>query len=327
LEKKIIENAVLIPDVGVVDRVDGELVGVEGYFISSEERARRSEQFRRTQQESMLKIHELSLEVKRLKELLGEPIENRVENEDSFIWGRFELGHDMFPGLSEQDVARLLYLSTYIQYKTNMIVDTKRKSVSIKNIKKLMNLERETYRRWIEKIQKYKYIRVEDDKVFVNSRIFNKGKLWLNKNMSAVRIFVDSIRNLYDAFGCNHGKMGVLYSMIPFINPHFNCLSENLKTAEIELMSKAKRGKLAQELGYSPSHLRRLENDILNMQLKKDNTNLAILSSLPGSKTNSKMFIVNPEIYYGGDNENYQLIKSLFENYDNSICLLDSLNT
>jgi len=228
-----------------------------------------------------------------------------------FIWSYFKSQEETFPDLKTQDICRLMFLSTYIDYSTNELT-VNGSPMLFKDINKVMELDWNTYNRWINKMIQHNYIELKDNKVYINNSFFNKGNLVKAENIKAVRLFIDMTRDLYHRlYPKEHYKLGLLLQLVPYINPNFNCLAKNQTTTVRCELQMIKLSELAIELGYSERHCQRLGNEILRTRLGGEK--LAVGIALNSLRPEDHIFMINTKLIFGGAVADYNLINELFQ--------------
>ena len=313
MDKKIIKSAVAITGVGVVDKIDGELfTDQDGIFITNEEQQRRKVYFERRAQARMERERRLVQENNRLREQIGLSGEEKEKIKGRFIWGYFVEQQKMFPGLKSEDIARLVYLATYIRFNTNKI-EIDREELRFEDINDIMRLNHSTCRAWVAKMIQYKYIEHKNGAVYINKSFFKQGVIGELGESKAVRLFIGVLRELYESLSpAEHYKMGLCIELIPYINPYFNCLAKNKQNIDQKNIKPMKFRELAAELGYSIKKCRRLGNEILGVRFGKEQKRLVMFVAFDDLKPENMVLTFNPNLFYGGKKSEYEKLAAWF---------------
>lgn len=312
--KKVIKNAGLIN--GKVADLDlNEMVDELGEFTTHEEKMRRHKYFEEKQYEQEKEYFKVKQELEEMKKEYNIVDKDTKKVDTSFIFTYFKEQQILFPDLKAQDVGRLIFISTYCEYGTNLL---KCDGIYINKsrLKELMNLNNGIYYEWLEKMEKYKYIKFQGDKIVLNKSFFNYGKLKDEKDTKAVRLFIDVVRELYNnLLPRDHYKMGLMLQLIPFVNPHFNCLVENPKERNKENLRLLKLGSLAEKLGYSARHCRRLGNELLSLRFGEEQRRVVIAIALDNMDAKDHILMFNARLFFGGNIDEYEALNSMFDHY------------
>lgn len=329
MDKKFVKNAIKDSEGNIIDLKDGEIINslneedsyVTGSFITDEELNRRRENFKKKEKAVEIKYSLVLKENNELKQKFGisdELEENKIPS--NFIWAYFKKQQELYPELKNQDISRLIYISTYIDFNTNILVDNK-KPILPKDINKYIRINKHSYKTWITKMLDYGYLKFEDNKVIVNRNFFNKGKIKKYNDKTAMRIFTDMVRELYNSLdGKEHHKMGIVMQLIPYINPYFNCLSKNPHSKNKNEVVPMKLGELNNILGFTDQYCIKLGTDLLSIRLGSDKKRIAMLVALDDMKPKNMTLIINSKLFFGGNASEYHELNDML-----SKCLTDEL--
>ena len=222
--------------------------------------------------------------------------EKQTFNSD-FTWIVFEYGKELLPNIKDQSLVRLIYLSTICDYDGVLPP----KSV----IKKKLKLSDKYWSYFFKEMRSNNLI-LEDEEtgaLCLNKDFFIKGSL---KDMSdkrdCTRLFCNFIQDVYDA--CDNIKsinqISYLYKLIPFVNRRTNIVCYNPKEQDPEKVYPITLGEFCDMIGYSRKNARRLVSDLLSLKCNGQNLIGFFVTNL--NQTSWKI-IVNPHIYYGGQND------------------------
>ena len=133
-----------------------------------------------------------------------------------------------------------------------------------------------------------------------------------DKSYTYTRVFCESILKLYYETEINKRKqLANLYAILPYINFKYNRLCNNpteTDNLEVEPLSWTD---LCDICEYDKSHAARLRKDLMKLKI---NGQYVLMDTICGEDEN--IIIVNPRIYYAGDNVNeLKAIMDLFESF------------
>lgn len=171
-------------------------------------------------------------ELKRTNKLLGGFIRVMyVENE--LLFNRI--------GLDSSNVARVLYLATYMDYENRndglLVKKVKRQPVPMtrKDLFEVMKLGNTPFKAFLSAMKKAGLL-IEKEKLFyLNTKYFGKGEV--NKKETYTRLYIDTTKTLYE--GCTsrqHKQLGYILQLIPYASYDLNMLEHEGKRLSIENM-------------------------------------------------------------------------------------------
>ena len=246
--------------------------------------------------------------------------EKQTFNSD-FTWIVFEYGKELLPNIKDQSLVRLIYLSTICDYDGVLPP----KSV----IKKKLKLSDKYWSYFFKEMRSNNLI-LEDEEtgaLYLNKDFFIKGSLKeMSDKRDCTRLFCNFIQDVYDA--CDNIKsinqISYLYKLIPFVNRRTNIVCYNPKEQDPEKVYPITLGEFCDMIGYSRKNARRLVSDLLSLKCNGQNLIGFFVTNL--NQTSWKI-IVNPHIYYGGQNDKiYKEQIALLTDY-NPQQALDANNT
>lgn len=222
--------------------------------------------------------------------------EKQTFNSD-FTWIVFEYGKELLPNIKDQSLVRLIYLSTICDY--DGILPPK--SV----IKKKLKLSDKYWSYFFKEMRSNNLI-LEDEEtgaLCLNKDFFIKGSLKeMSDKRDCTRLFCNFVQDVYDA--CDNIKsinqISYLYKLIPFVNRRTNIVCYNPKEQDPEKVYPITLGEFCDMIGYSRKNARRLVSDLLSLKCNGQNLIGFFVTNL--NQTSWKI-IVNPHIYYGGQND------------------------
>ena len=222
--------------------------------------------------------------------------EKQTFNSD-FTWIVFEYGKELLPNIKDQSLVRLIYLSTICDY--DGILPPK--SV----IKKKLKLSDKYWSYFFKEMRSNNLI-LEDEEtgaLCLDKDFFIKGSLKeMSDKRDCTRLFCNFIQDVYDA--CDNIKsinqISYLYKLIPFVNRRTNIVCYNPKEQDPEKVYPITLGEFCDMIGYSRKNARRLVSDLLSLKCNGQNLIGFFVTNL--NQTSWKI-IVNPHIYYGGQND------------------------
>lgn len=218
----------------------------------------------------------------------------------TYVWNYYVPLEANFSNIINPTAARLVYLATYIN-KDNYIAFDNGRIMTRQNIQEVLKLDNRTFIRFLKEARANNYL-LEDD---VGFRLpldkFGKGTMTKDKNQVAAKLFIHSVRFLYEnATVSSHKMLGYLYVIVPYINLTYNVLCENPLETDKEKVRKMTVETLCEKLGLDVSHSGRFVNQLLKIQYPDRNGDTrSILISVKDTKNDKlrEFLCVNPRLY------------------------------
>lgn len=152
-----------------------------------------------------------------------------------FFWSLYNVGQEYHPELSDDMLAKVIYLLTYLDYDKNILV-TRNDATSpyrpmVKDdVRKAVRLHRCKFANFWDKLMGSGIIRENRCKELVVSDVFCRGKLSKKSkgDMAAIKIFTHAVRYMYENIEVrSHKYLAYIYRLIPYINLKYNVFCTN----------------------------------------------------------------------------------------------------
>ena len=254
-------------------------------------------------------------QVRRLKEV-DDLVHHQIEN-GGFIFAFFKrltTIEERFPTLTRQDIARLIYIATFVSWETGRLQsDNGKKHYKRKDLVKLIGMSSKRFNEFFRRLENEGIIREGDNgELYINPTVFYRGDLSNNEynisDLEYTRLFKNTVRELFDEFnGRRLGQLAVIYYVLPFLNFSTNIVCYNPEETNEELIRPMDLSRLTTLLGYTNSTtLKRALNEI-----KVDNKPVFGFFENPYDRRQMRI-IVNPSVVFAGNGEQLKAIRALF---------------
>lgn len=219
-----------------------------------------------------------------------------------------------FPTLTKQDTARLMYLGTFVAWESNRLQsDNGKKHYTKKDLEGLVDMSTKRFNELFKRLENEDIIReLKTGEIYMNPTVFYRGSLRNHEyditDLEYTRMFRNTVRDLYKEFkGRRLAQLAVIYSVIPFLNLHYNIVCHNPNETSEELVKPMDLGELAELLGYvDASSLKRSLN-----RIKVDGKPVfGFFENIHDRRT--FRIVVNPRVVFAGNGESLKAIKVLF---------------
>lgn len=212
-----------------------------------------------------------------------------------FTWLIFRYCEQLLPDVSGSDLAKLLYLATYIGY-DGVIVNGSTAATSAKMMEMLC-VSRHTYDNFMENMRDGGVITEDNGKFRVNDGIVFRGKLPKKQADDYIRLNHGGIRRIYvETPPAKHATLSYLYRLIPYVNAEHSILCMNPREKEIGRIEPMTLSQCLKICGAA-SNSERKATELF--QLKCDGK--FVIRCLTDNFSDQRQFIIiNPTIYYAG---------------------------
>lgn len=207
-----------------------------------------------------------------------------------------------YKDINPENVGRLMFLSTYLGYDSNVLLMTQKTELHKKDLPNLMNLSNTTFLRFWNDVNGKYLTENADGYVCITNDFFARGRL-TKIHTEWQKLYVGAMRNLYHMLPTSgHRYIGFLFQMLPFVNIEYNILCHNPYETDIEKIIPLTLSEFCLACGYKTAEQRaRLIKKYSHIQFDIDGhkelfcsfvTNLANIDD-------SKIYI-NPNVLYKG---------------------------
>lgn len=277
--------------------VDGKLYSLDGEYIGDKFNV-----------EYKLKLSDKQIESFKSK---NEMYEHEKDN-GGFIFLFYQLLQsmdDQLPNLNKPDMARLLYLSTFVQFDTNKITHDNGRNIKDDDLAEMLKFKPRQYKAYIKKLVDNGYMTIDIDGYKVLSPYLCKyGKLdnkWLKKhNISHTRLFKGTVRNIFEKANSRElNKISIIYMILPYVSLKYNIVCSNPSEIDDSKVKPYTLKDLTEILGYSNPSV--LKNYLHTVKVNDE----SVFWFLTDSKDVRKFrIILDTNVIFAGDLEQLKLL-------------------
>ena len=197
------------------------------------------------------------------------------------------------PTIPTQYIFRFIYLCCFMDYDNNLIWGESKQYMSEKDMQEVLKLAKTEFYTTKKTLLKNDLIQIVDDSVKINKLYSIKGGINKNKKVEIVRMFENTIKDLYEkSLPREHKNVGILIKLLPFVNFRYNILCSNPREENLENIIALANKDLIEILDISkPTQLKLLKIKVNKEPafIKVDNCYL------------KNVYVINPKIYYKGN--------------------------
>ena len=240
----------------------------------------------------------------------------------NFIWLIFDKSDPFVFKLSPASLAKLLFLSTFIDYDNALMLKSRggsknkaKERLTMEDMRRELRLSSLAFKRFYSEVSELGILYRQNNRYYISKDFFRKGRI--NKNYftdtsekSVFRVFISSVQSMYRNLSSSqkHYLVGFLARMLPYTNKKYNVVCGEPCEINAKRIKALSFLDICKEIGHNPSDARHLYQRIsrITFRNKSDNINRP-LAKVKGSitKWKSRVYIfINPYLFYGGSDIN-----------------------
>lgn len=198
---------------------------------------------------------------------------------------------------------RFIYLCTFMEYDTGYILYKGRK-IKVDSLIDIFNVSRNTMTKIKKVLFENELIYTDKDGyLLINTEYCYRGDIIKDKRykQQCTRIFNNSIQDLYKRSNDSreHKLLGKFILLLPYINIWHNIICFNTKEKDTSKLSLPNTSQMEEILDISNRNGNRTLNELFEITVGGEKAVLMVTD-----KKSVKMYLVNPRVYYGGNNIN-----------------------
>lgn len=241
-------------------------------------------------------------EMRKIMKTLRENYKQRRACLDELGYFTFVSSSQTFDDISPETAARLVYLSTYLQYDTRALQLTQRTPMKYSDLSSVLMLSSTTTFRFWKSVEGRYAEKDIDNILYLTQPIFSRGKLENTPHDTFQRIYIETVRKLYKMTPTSkHKQLGYVFKMLPYINIEYNILCHTPDEASISDIQPITFAEFCEHIGYSRDHIGRLFKEYQQITFEVDG-HLERFCAFVVNDNNigeSSIFI-NPRVIYSG---------------------------
>lgn len=240
-------------------------------------------------------------------EARGHVIRKQCDELGGFTWLIYNTGQVLDLGLKPDELTKLIYLSTYMNY-DNYLAHPNGDKMIRQSVEHLLDVGRTKFITFFNRVKELGILIEESagnkDRRYLklNDQLFIKGDGKLDQvevGKDTIRLYANAIRELYNkSMSKEHKLLSYIYQAIPFVNVRYNVLCTNPDEQNLDHVNTFSITKFAELIGYDTENVGRLKLLLKRLTVRTE-TAFGFVES-----GNSNSIFINPRIYYGGNNYN-----------------------
>lgn len=266
---------------------------VGGYYVSSEQ----AEEYRRR------RAVRREAALRRLKN------DERIQKYGNFVFFRYDFSTDVFAATSAAFLTKLFYLSTFLQYDSNILVYNNGKHLAADKLTDVLNVSESTCRRFLEKMVQQSFLTIDQGEIEINKSVFAKRniQIWQNSSKQFIRIYISSFRYLFNNLSLRQqAQLAYLIKLIPYLHQNTNTICINPEESNSDLLKTMDMKTICSIVGYSPNQAARLKKALTEIKLENGQP-VFIYNS------DQQAGYINPLLFYAGNQ--WDVVLELFSRH------------
>ena len=216
----------------------------------------------------------------------------------NFVWLLYNIGSALDIGLRPADLARVIYLSTFMNYENYLTHDDGKTKIKYSEIGKVLKVGRDTTLRFLSSASESGILAREAGTSYVKlcSDVFAKGRLEdIAVNKDAMRLYIRGVREVYSKAKLrDHKDLSYVFQAIPYVSLDYNIVCSNPRESVLDNVEPLTLTQYCTLVGYEISHASRLRSVLRNITI--DNEGVFGFVDTVGNDT----IIINPRVFYAG---------------------------
>lgn len=236
-------------------------------------------------------------EKQREYELKHLQIDKNYKRYGTFVWFIYHSQQVIDLGITPDQLTKLIYLSTYLNYKNRLIIE-KDKHMTRADMQEILKVKERTFKTFWSAVVKANILKADpdDDCLYIDDKMFKRGKVELDEDENKIRLYIKNIRNLYEqANPSEHKFLSYLFQAIPYINKNYNIISQNPLENELSLVKPMQMTEYCKIINYDPDNVRRLKAQMKALKINGKH----VFSFVDNG--DGLFCYVNPYVYYTGN--------------------------
>lgn len=222
-----------------------------------------------------------------------------------FYWTLFDSKEAYYPDVSDSMLAKIIYLVTYMDYETNLLVvqdspTTPKRPMLRSDVAKVIRLHRCKFARFWQELMGTGIIVEEPDGRLRVCSLFCRGSL-AKSGKTAMKVFTHAVRYMYENVDVrSHQYISYLFRLIPYINLRYNVFCQNpLETDRSEVVGMTAKD-MCHIFGIDDTQVKRFIKTLFKLSfVDKHGDKRSVITLVTNYKNdNERNFIlINPQFY------------------------------
>ena len=227
-----------------------------------------------------------------------------------FVWSLYKVGEEYHPNVSDSLLTKIIYLLTYLDYNSSMLVvregaNQKYRPMKKADVRNLIQLHRSKFDAFWGQVLETGIITEDSEGKLIVDSSFRKGALGKRdrEGQAAIKLFTHAVRYLYENTDVrSHKYLSYFYRLIPYINLKYNIVCRNPLEDDGDLIDKITIKDICHILGVDESNQTRLKNALFSLRfVDKNGDERSVITIVTNYKNDERrdFVLINPQFYSG----------------------------
>lgn len=214
--------------------------------------------------------------------------------------------NNSFEKLKPANLARLIYLSTFLSFGSNVLMKTERSAMRYDDLATILNCSKKTVDRFWEEVSP-KYITLTDDGLMLtNNVIFMRDKI-KDRSSYFQKVYKVSVRKLFES-AINLNSIGYIFQMLAYVNIEYNVLCQNPEEAELQNIHPITLDQFCEFIGYNVNQKSRIINTYKKIKFNVNGREERLIAFVDSGQR----IVINPRVIYSGSDFRKVQVLTLF---------------
>lgn len=158
------------------------------------------------------------------------------DNFGAFVWMIYNPLTAIFPELDNSDVARLVYLASFLGYDQRFQTRIQGR-ITTERLPRILKLSEKECGRFLKSMIAAHVLVVNcaTHVIYFDNELFKRGKIKSCTDMEFIRVYIDTVRELYENSDARHHKfLAYIFRLVPWMNRYYNVACKNIYESDID---------------------------------------------------------------------------------------------
>lgn len=241
-------------------------------------------------------------EDRKRRKLFAEKQGNRtIRRKDHLPLGEFYMTtcrKNQFEGLQSQDIARLVFLATFMDY--DCALKNGDDYLTVDDLPQLLEVSQSTFDRLWGKIHRRYIVESESGALTVIDGFLRGKQKTITERLT--KVFIQQLQALYRNTPKSKRRLfGYVFQLLYYVNVEYNILSKNPLETELDRIEPLTIKEFAAMIGYDDSQVSRLEKAYSEVTFVCNGRLQHFCAFVDrGRNTDRRFVVINPRIFYAG---------------------------
>lgn len=194
-----------------------------------------------------------------------------------------------------------MYLATFMSYKDGLLYYTLRQPMNKKLMMESLGLKRDAFGSFFDETTSAGLLIKDDNGYFVNTDFFMKGEVKTNDYVRLTKVFVNSVRKLYQSTDKKmHQYLGFVFMLLPYVNKEWNIICHNPNEEDCKQIKPMSVGDFCDHVGYDRKNAYRMIENFWNITFDWHGEKQRFCAFVYDKDKAEMQIFCNPNIFYAG---------------------------